>query len=140
MINTNVSLDKLNEISKGTMLEHIDIQIIELGDDFIKGTMPVDNRTCQPMGLLHGGASLSLIESLGSIGSSLIVDMKECNIVGIEINANHIGSIKKGIVIGTARILHCGRTTHIWQVEIRDEKEKLICMGRLTTLVIKKNK
>ncbi len=138
MIRKDTPLDKLNAFNKNTMLDHLDIQITDLGDDYIIGTMPVDSRTHQPMGLLHGGATLTLIESLGSIGSSLIVDMSKHNIVGIEINANHISSAKSGIVTGKASILHCGRTTHIWKVDVHDENQKLICTGRLTTLVINK--
>ena len=138
MINPNVTLDQVNAMSKNTMLEHLGIVITELGSDYLIGTMPVDHRTVQPMRLLHGGASMTLIESLGSIGSTLLVDMTKHNIVGIEINGNHIRAVKSGIVTGKAKIVHRGRTTHIWQVDITSEDGKLVCSGRLTTLVIDK--
>lgn len=135
MINTSIPLEKVNGMSKNTMLEVLGIKTTELGEDYIIGTMPVDKRTHQPVGLLHGGASAALIESLGSIGSSLIVDIQKKNIVGLEINANHIRGIKSGLVTGKAKIIHCGRKTHIWQVDISDESDKLICTGRLTVMI-----
>lgn len=120
------------------MLEQLGIEIIELGDDFIKGTMPVDQRTHQPMGLLHGGASAALIESLGSLGSALSIDTAQFSIVGIEINANHIRGVKSGTVTATAKLAHGGRTTHVWQTDIVNEENKLVCMGRLTVLIVPK--
>ncbi|OIQ35890.1 MAG: hypothetical protein BM555_03830 [Crocinitomix sp. MedPE-SWsnd] len=138
MINKNVPLEMVNAMNKNTILEVLDIKTIELGEDYIVATMPVDKRTHQPMGLLHGGASAVLIESLGSIGSSLIVDIKKENIVGLEVNANHLRGVKSGIVTGRAQIVHCGRRTHIWQVNITDEENKLVCTGRLTVMVTQK--
>lgn len=125
-------------MSKNTMLEYLDIHVTELGSNYLVGTMPVDHRTHQPLGLLHGGASAVLIESLGSIGSSLIVDLSKNGIVGIEINANHIRGVKSGIVTGRAELIHGGKSTHIWQVNITDENEKLVCTGRLTVMVVSK--
>jgi 1,4-dihydroxy-2-naphthoyl-CoA hydrolase len=139
MINKNVPLDMVNAMNKNTILEVLGIKTIELGDDYIVGTMPVDKRTRQPMGLLHGGASAVLIESLGSIGSTLIVDITKQNIVGIDINANHIRGVKSGLVTGKASILHCGRKTHVWQVDIKDDENKLVCSGRLTVMITDKN-
>lgn len=121
------------------MLEHLDIEVTEIGKDFVKGMMPVNSKTHQPMGLLHGGASAVLIESLGSIGSSLLVDLKKENVVGIEINANHVRGIKSGLVVGVAKLVHGGKRTHLWQVDIRDEEERLVCSGRLTVMVIPKS-
>lgn len=135
MIRKETSLEALNNLNKNTMLAHLGIQVTELGDDYIVGTMPVDNRTIQTIGLLHGGASVALMETLGSIGSSLIVDLTQHGIVGLEINANHIRGKKSGMVTGKAKIVHSGRTTHIWQIDIRDEENRLISTGRLTTLV-----
>ncbi|MCB9224862.1 MAG: hotdog fold thioesterase [Crocinitomicaceae bacterium] len=135
MINKNIPLDIVNQLSKNTMLEHLGIVVTELGEDFIIATMPVDHRTHQPMGLLHGGASAVLIESLGSIGSSLIVDIKTHSIVGIEINANHIRGVKQGVVTGKAKIVHAGKKTHVWQVDILNEENKMVCTGRLTVMV-----
>ena len=139
MIKKDTPLALVNAMSKNTMLETIGIQIIELGDDYLVGTMPVDHRTHQPMGLLHGGASVVLIESLGSMGSALIVDVMKNNIVGLEINANHLRSVKSGLVTGRAQIIHCGRKTHLWQVDIKDENEKLVCTGRLTVMITPKS-
>ncbi len=138
MINTAVPLKSVNDFSKNTLLEHLGIEITALGDTFIEGTMPVDKRTHQPVGLLHGGASAALIESLASIGSSLIVDIKTHNIVGLALNANHIRGVKTGIVTGRAELVHGGRTTHVWQVDIKNEAGKLVATGRLTVLVIEK--
>lgn len=138
MIPSSISTDQVNAMSKNTMLEYLDIHVTELGSNYLVGTMPVDHRTHQPLGLLHGGASAVLIESLGSIGSSLIVDLSKNGIVGIEINANHIRGVKSGIVTGRAELIHGGKSTHIWQVNITDENEKLVCTGRLTVMVVSK--
>lgn len=132
-------LKQINQMSTNTMVEQLGIEITNVGDDFIEGTMPVDHRTHQPMGLLHGGASAALIESLGSIGSSLKVDLKTESIVGIEINANHIRGVKSGVVTAIAKLVHQGRTTHVWQAEIFNEEKKLVCTGRLTVLIVKKS-
>lgn len=135
MINKNAPLEQVNAMSKNTLLEVLDIKVIELGDDYLKATMPVDKRTHQPMGLLHGGATAALIESLGSIGSSLIVDTQKQGVVGIEINANHLRGVTSGKVTGTAKIVHGGRKTHVWQVDIHNEENKLVCTGRLTVMI-----
>lgn len=135
MINTAISLNQIEALSKNTLLAHLGIKITELGDNYIIGTMPVDHRTHQPVGLLHGGASAALIESLGSIGSSLIVDPTKHGIVGLEVNANHVRGVKSGIVTGRAEIVHCGRTTHVWQVNITNEEDKLVSTGRLTVMI-----
>ncbi|HWR95430.1 MAG TPA: PaaI family thioesterase [Arenimonas sp.] len=130
-------LADINRWSRNTLMEHLGIECIELGGDYLVARMPVDHRTHQPAGLLHGGASMALIESLGSMGSSLLLDMASQQPVGIEINANHIGGVRSGNVLGTARIVHAGRKTHVWQVDIRDEASgKLVCTGRLTVMVI----
>lgn len=138
MLNTKVPIEVINQMNKNTMLEVLGIQTTEVGENYIVATMPVDNRTHQPMGLLHGGASAVLIESLGSIGSSLIVDITKENIVGLEINANHLKGVKSGIVTGKATIIHCGRRTHVWQVDITDANNKLVCTGRLTVMITSK--
>ncbi|MBL7896973.1 MAG: hotdog fold thioesterase [Crocinitomicaceae bacterium] len=138
MINQHVSIDELNKFCSNTMLETLGIEITELGPIWLCGKMPVDKRTHQPAGLLHGGASATLIESLGSLGSSLIADMKTQNVFGIEINANHIKGVKEGFVFGKAELIHGGKTTHIWQGTITDENGKLVCTGRLTVLITQK--
>ena len=135
MINVNVSIEEVNSLNKNTMMEHLGIEFMEIAQDYIIAKMPVDKRTHQPMGLLHGGASATLIESLGSLGSALCVDLKKQHIVGVEVNANHIRSERSGFVYGKAHLIHEGRTTHIWQVDITNKDEKLISTGRLTVLV-----
>ena len=131
------SLAELNSL-RNTMVDHIGIEFIELGDDFIRARMPVDHRTHQPMGLLHGGASVALAETLGSTGAMLCVDPARYNVVGLEINANHIRGVRDGWVIATARPLHRGRTTQLWEIRITDAADKLVCVSRLTMAVIEK--
>ena len=132
-----VPLELANSLNKNTMMEVLDIQCVEIGDDYVVATMPVDHRTHQPMGLLHGGASAALIETIGSMGSVLLIDVKKQAPVGLEINANHLGGLKSGMVRGTGKIIHAGKRTHVWQVDIRDEAtDKLICTGRLTVMII----
>jgi len=134
-----VSLDTINGLNKNTLIDHLGIVVTELGDDYLMGRMPVDQRTVQPFGLLHGGASVVLIESLGSIGSGLIVDNDTEFSVGLEVNANHVGAIKSGFVVAKATLSHGGRSTHVWAVDVYDEStNKLICTGRLTVMVVDK--
>ena len=120
-------------------MEILDIQCTEMGTDYVVATMPVDNRTHQPMGLLHGGASAALIESIGSIGSALLCDLTKEYPVGLEINANHIGGMKSGLVKAIGKVVHAGKRTHVWQVDLFDDAtEKLICTGRLTVMIVQK--
>ena len=116
--------------------KQIGIKITEIGDDYQKGTMPVDDRTKQPVGLLHGGANCVLAETLASMGAYLVIDPSKNNAVGIEINANHIRSAKEGEVTGTARPIHLGKQTHVWQVKITRHDGKLSCVSRVTMAVI----
>jgi 1,4-dihydroxy-2-naphthoyl-CoA hydrolase len=132
------TLDQLNEQGKHTLLEQLSINFTEVGDDYLVATMPVDHRTVQPAGLLHGGASAALAESLGSFGAYLTVDARQYDCVGIEINANHVRAKTDGLVTGTARPIHLGRTTQVWDIRIVDERDKLICASRLTVAVVKK--
>jgi 1,4-dihydroxy-2-naphthoyl-CoA hydrolase len=132
-------LTKINAMNRNTMMELLDIQCVEVGEDYVVATMPVDHRTHQPMGLLHGGASAVLIESIGSIGSALLCDLQNEFPVGLEINANHIGGVKSGLVKAVGKIVHAGKRIHVWQVDIFSiETEKLICTGRLTVMVVQK--
>lgn len=133
-------VEEVNKLNRNTLMDALGIECIELGKDFVKAKMPVDHRTHQPMGLLHGGASAAMIEYLGSVGSLLIIDTEKQYPVGIEVNANHIGGIKTGHVIGTASIIHAGKKTHVWQVDITEEgTERMICTGRLTVMIVDKN-
>jgi 1,4-dihydroxy-2-naphthoyl-CoA hydrolase len=131
------SLDQLNRPS-ATLTTHLDIKFTEIGDDFLVATMPVDHRTHQPMGILHGGASVALAETMGSVGAYMCVDMTKSNIVGLEINANHIRSVRSGYVTGIAKPIHMGRTTQIWEIRISDEANKLVCISRITLAVLEK--
>lgn len=134
-----ISLEQLNSLSKNTLLEHLGIVCTEIGEDYIVATMPVDHRTHQPMGLLHGGASAALIESIGSLGSTLLIDLTKEAPVGIEINANHISGAKDGTVRAIGKIVHAGKRTHVWQVDIHHvERQNLICTGRLTIMIVPK--
>jgi 1,4-dihydroxy-2-naphthoyl-CoA hydrolase len=116
---------------------HLGLRITEVGEDFLRGTLPVDQRTKQPYGRLHGGASCVLAEELGSTAAALCTDPNEVFVVGLEINANHIRAASKGIVTGTARPLHIGRATQVWEIRIEDEEQKLVCISRLTMAVVK---
>ena len=136
--NKKVSVEDLKSIGKGTMTEDLGIEWVELGDNFLKAKMPVDHRTIQPYGLLHGGASCVLAETIGSVASHLVIDPSEFYCVGIEINANHIRSAKEGFVYGTCSPLHIGSSTHVWDIRIIDKQEKLICISRLTVAIMKK--
>jgi len=128
----------LEERNKGTMIEYLGIQITEVGDDFLKGDMPVDDRTKQPAGIMHGGASLVLAETLGSTAANLVVDESRYQCVGMEINANHIRSVSKGRVSGIAKPHHLGRSTQVWEILIYNEEEQLLCVSRLSVSVLKR--
>jgi 1,4-dihydroxy-2-naphthoyl-CoA hydrolase len=132
----DMTLADLGTLGRGTMSEHLGIEWTELGEDFISGRMPVDHRTIQPYGLLHGGASCVLAETLGSVGSALVIDPLQFKCVGIEINANHIRSARTGYVTGTATPIHIGRQTHVWGIRIVDDRGKLVCISRLTVAIV----
>ena len=134
----NASLESIKTLGDGTMTEYLGLEWVEVGKDFLKAKLPVDNRTIQPYGLLHGGASCVLAETLGSVASHLVIDTNEFLCVGIEINANHIRSARKGFVYGVCTPLHLGSSTHVWDIRITDEQEKLVCISRLTVAIIKK--
>ena len=129
------SVDQLNAMSRGTAMEALGIVFTEVGADFVRGTMPVDRRTHQPYGLLHGGASVLLAETLGSSAGNLCVD-EGSMVVGIEINANHLAGARDGVVTGTARPLHLGRSTQVWEIRIEDQHARLVCVSRLTLAVV----
>src|SRR5688572_18539237 len=131
-----VTLDALNARNPGTLNESLGIRLSDIGDDYLRGTMPVDARTKQPFGLLHGGASVALAETLGSLGGWLCLSDEASYCVGLEINANHLKAMRTGSVVGTARPLHLGRTTQVWEIRISDEDDALVCVSRLTLAVI----
>ena len=125
-------------MSKGTMMEWMGIEFTEAKEGYLKAVMPVDNRTLQPMGLLHGGATIALAETLGSFGSALLVDLEKNDVVGQQMTANHLRSVCEGVVYGEAEIIHRGKTTHLWNIDVKDEKGRLISTCRLTVVI--KNK
>jgi 1,4-dihydroxy-2-naphthoyl-CoA hydrolase len=127
-----ITLDQLKEGTKDTLMEHLGIEYLEIGNDFLKARMPVDSRTHQTAGIIHGGASAALAETLGSVAASMCVDRSRTHIVGLEINANHIRSVTKGWVTGIATPIHVGKATQVWEIRIYDEREKLVCISRLT--------
>ncbi|MDM8526683.1 hotdog fold thioesterase [Anaerolineales bacterium HSG24] len=135
MFNPSITLDQLNAMSKNTLVEHVGIRFIEKGTEFLKASMPVDARTNQPYGLLHGGASVVLAETLGSIASYCTVDSAQQYVFGLEINANHVRPVRDGHVYGTVTPLHVGRQTHIWHIIIVNEEDKLVCVSRLTVII-----
>ena len=128
----------LAPLGRGTMGDHLGMEFMEIGENYIRMRMPVDNRTRQPYGLLHGGASAALAETLGSVASACVIDQSQFYCVGLEINANHLRGVKDGYVFGTATPLHIGATTHVWDIRIVDEREKLVCISRLTVAILKK--
>jgi 1,4-dihydroxy-2-naphthoyl-CoA hydrolase len=132
------TLENLNANRHGTLIETLGILFTEIGADFVRGTMPVDSRTAQPYGLLHGGASVALAETLGSMGAAMCVDAEEYQVVGQEINANHVRAARSGLVTGTARPVHLGGRTHVWSIDIVNDAKKLVCISRITMAVIKR--
>ena len=133
-----LSIEKITPLSPGTMGEHLGIQWTEVGENCLKAKMPVDHRTIQPYGLLHGGASCALAETIGSVASAMVIDHSKFYCVGLEINANHVRSAREGFVTGVVMPLHLGSTTHVWDIKIYDEKQKLICVSRLTVAILKR--
>jgi len=135
------SLEELNEMTRGNMAGHLGMEFTEIGADFLRARMPVDERTRQPVGLLHGGASAALAETLGSVAANLVRSpagsMGTC--VGLEINANHLRPVRSGWVLGETRPLHLGRTTQVWEIRISDERDRLVCVSRLTMAVVAKS-
>lgn len=138
LINPNITIEHLKSLSSNTLVEHLGIEITAIGDDYIEAKMPVDHRTHQPLGLLHGGASVALAETLGSLAAHCTVDDQTKYCVGLEINANHIKSVKSGFVTGITRPIHIGQRTHVWEIKITNEKNELVCISRITMAVIDK--
>lgn len=136
MFKDNIKLEELTKFGQNSMQDHLGIEFLELGTDYIKARMPVDNRTKQPFGILHGGASVALAETLGSLASAATLDLSKKACVGLEINANHIRSVSDGFVYGTARPFHIGGSTQVWEIKITDEKDRLVCVSRITMMVI----
>jgi 1,4-dihydroxy-2-naphthoyl-CoA hydrolase len=132
----DLQLSDFESWGHNTLGEHLGMRFTEVGPDYLKATMPVDHRTHQPYGLLHGGASVALAETLGSVGAALVIDHSRCLCVGQEINANHIRSVRNGFVTGTASPLHIGASSQVWEIKITDERDRLVCVSRLTVAVL----
>lgn len=137
MFNKNIVLEQIKQLDTNTIANHLGIEYTEVGDDYIVARMPVDHRTRQPFGLLHGGASVVLAETLGSVASYLLLpDPTKQQAVGLDINANHIRGVKSGWVYGKVTPIHVGRSTHVWEIKITNEDGKLVCISRLTIAII----
>ncbi len=131
-----IDIAEANALRRDTLIERLGIVVTEAGDDWLRATMPVDARTRQPFGLLHGGASVALAETLGSMAGGYCVDPATQMVVGLEINANHLRAVREGTVTGTARALHVGRSTQVWEIRIEDEAGRPVCVSRLTLAVV----
>ena len=138
LFNPGITVESLNQISANTLVSHLGIEFTSFGDDFIEAKMPVDARTQQPLGLLHGGASVTLAETLGSVAATCCINRDTQYCVGLDINANHIKSVKTGYVFGTTKPIHIGKRTHVWEIKIANEQKELICISRITMAVIDK--
>ena len=138
-MNKKEIIDKIHDRFSSTMVETLGIKIVDIGENFVSGKMPVDKRTKQPFGLLHGGASVALAETLGSIGAGMNVDQSSQSVVGIEINANHLKAVKTGWVFGKAKAIRVGRKIQVWEIDIKNENNDFVCKSRLTLAVIEKN-
>jgi len=134
----DITIPALTFRGKNTMIEHLGIEFIEIGDDFLMAKMPVDHRTHQPLGIMHGGASCALAETVGSTAANCCVDPDKFYCVGLEINTNHIRSIREGLVYGLAKPYHLGKSTQVWSIEITNEKKQIISINRLTMMVMEK--
>jgi 1,4-dihydroxy-2-naphthoyl-CoA hydrolase len=130
------NVEDLNAYQQQTLVSHLGIRYTEVGEDFLSAVMPVDQRTKQPAGILHGGASVALAETLGSTGANLVVDRDKQLCMGLEINANHVRAMREGSVRGTARPLHIGGTTQVWEIRISDSQDRLVCISRITMAVL----
>lgn len=132
----HVQLDVLNQMSERTLVQHLGISFTGVGDDYLEATMPVDHRTIQPLGLLHGGASVALAETLGSVAATILLDLSKQYAVGLEINTNHLRSVREGLVIGRATAIHIGKSTHVWGIEITNEEGKKVAISRITMAIL----
>lgn len=138
MLDKKAILKRFNRMCENTLMETLVIKFTDVGDDFLVAKMPVNSKVHQPYGLLHGGATVALAESVGSAASSYFVDTEKYLIKGIEISANHLKSVKDGIVTATAKMIHKGRTTHLWEIRIVNEKNELVSLCKLTNIILEK--
>ena len=132
------TLNELNNTRSQTLVDHLGIEFTAVGDDFLEAKMPVDHRTKQPMGLLHGGASVVLAETLGSVAASLTIDLKKYTCVGLEINANHLKAVREGYVTGKTKPIHIGKSTQVWEIKVKNEAGQLCCISRITLAILER--
>ncbi|GAA0192137.1 hotdog fold thioesterase [Fulvivirga kasyanovii] len=140
MINPELTLDDINKMNKNTMMEHLGIEFTGIGPDYITAKMPVDSRHHQPYGLLHGGASVALAETLGSVAAHCSIDTSKYFCVGLEINANHLKGVRSGYVFGKSTPIHIGKSTQVWEIRITNEQDELVCVSRITMAVLEQKK
>lgn len=133
-----LTIEQLNALNKGTMMEQLEIEYIEVGEGVITAQMPVSEKTFQPEGILHGGANLALAETIAGLGSALLVDLNKFSVRGAQISANHVGSTNKGIVLATGNLIHKGNNTHVWNIDIKDDRNILLSTCRVTNIIVKK--
>jgi 1,4-dihydroxy-2-naphthoyl-CoA hydrolase len=138
MLDKEAILNRFNKMCKNTLMETLAIRFTDIGDDFVVAKMPVNSKVHQPYGLLHGGATVALAESVGSAASAYFVDSQKFIVKGIEISANHLKSVKDGVVTATAKMIHKGRTTHLWEIRIVNEKNELVSLCKLTNIILEK--
>ena len=138
IFNEGITLQSINGLAKNTLAENLGIEFTAIGEDYLEATMPVDRRTHQPFGLLHGGASVALAETMGSVAAAYCIDHAKQFCVGLEINANHIRGVKNGFVKGVTKPIHIGKKTQVWEIRITDEQQDLICISRITIAVLDK--
>lgn len=138
MINNKITIEEINRLNKGTLMEQLDIEYIEVGEGSLIARMPVNEKTYQPDKILHGGANLALAETVAGLGSALLVDHNRFSVRGAQISANHVGSISKGHVLATGNIIHKGSNTHVWNIDIKDENNKLLSTCRITNIIVQK--
>lgn len=131
-----LKIETINNMGEDCMIQHLGIEFTEIGDNYLVATMPVDHRTKQPLGLLHGGASVALAETMGSLGATMCIDLTKQYAAGLEINTNHVKSVKEGVVTGKAYPIHLGKSTHVWAVEIKNKQEQLIAVSRITLAIL----
>lgn len=139
MISLNSTIEELNSMNSGSLMEQLGIEYLEVKEGYVKASMPVDRRTVQPFKILHGGASIALAETIASLGSAVLVDLEKEDIRGATVNANHIGAVSQGVVFGEARLIHRGKMTHVWDTEIIDHGGNRISVARVTVVIIPKN-
>lgn len=138
-VTIDTSLDLINQFVKNTLVENLGIRFTAIGEGWVEASMPVDERTFRPGGFLHGGANLALSETIAGLGSMLMVDVEENDVLGIQVSANHTGSVDRGTVYARAEIVHAGIQTHVWNIEIKSDTGKLISSGRVTNMIVKRN-